>query len=385
MPTLDTLVNDLADQLGETTLLTTTTAASTAADAIFAALIRSSVADTEGSTEWGGRWLYALDAPLAGEQREVAEQGYTTSTGKLSVVRNWSDTPGSGVRFRSYSKLPRVNETGQHSLVDAVNAAISDLWAEDYITVTGTDNGRIDASAWEDWIADARVGAVFRPRESTERRTEAPITARVEITAGAVELVLSSNRYSGQQMEVQVWRPASTLLLLNARATATISGGAVTAISVNAGGSYATTPTVTISGGGGTGATATATLTNGAVTSIAVTGGGSGYTSAPTVSFSATTLREQPQGTRMATDADETLVERRYVRPVALWYAYGYLSQAAHGTTNEHYRGEQKRVRRAANGAIQASLPAIVRPEFPPLAGGTYSSYGGTYTYGEIR
>lgn len=383
MPTLDQYVSDLADQLGETTLLTTTTAASDAADAVFAALIRSSVSDTEGSTEWGGRWLYALDAPLTGEQREVSEQGYATSTGTLSVVRDWSAIPGSGKRFRSYSKLPRVNETGQHSLVDAVNAAISDLWAEDFITVTGTDSGRIDATTWADWITDSRIGAVFRPRESTERRYEAPVSARVETTNGAAELVLSSNWYSGQDIEIQVWRPVTTLLLLNARATATLSTGAVASIAVNSGGSYASTPTVTISGGGGTGATATATLTNGAVTSIAVTAGGSGYTSTPTVSFSATTLREQPQGTKLETDADESLVERRFVRPVALWYAYGYLSQAAPGTTNEHYRGEQRRVRKAANGAILASLPPIVRPAHPELMRGLYT--GGSYVYGEAR
>jgi hypothetical protein len=69
-------------------------------------------------------------------------------------------------------------------------------------------------------------------------------------------------------------------------ATANISGGAVTTISVTNGGSgYTTAPIVTISGGGGSGATATATISGGAVTTISVTNGGSGYTSAPSVSF----------------------------------------------------------------------------------------------------
>jgi len=70
-------------------------------------------------------------------------------------------------------------------------------------------------------------------------------------------------------------------------ATATVSGGAVTSIAVNTGGSgYTSAPTVYLSGGGGVGATATATVSGGAVTAIAVTYGGTGYTSAPTVSFS---------------------------------------------------------------------------------------------------
>lgn len=58
-------------------------------------------------------------------------------------------------------------------------------------------------------------------------------------------------------------------------------------ITVTKGGSgYTSAPTVSFSGGGGTGAAATAVVTNGVVTAINVTNGGSGYTSAPTVSFS---------------------------------------------------------------------------------------------------
>lgn len=49
---------------------------------------------------------------------------------------------------------------------------------------------------------------------------------------------------------------------------------------------YSTAPTVTFSGGGGTGATAQALITNGSVTSIIVTSGGTGYTSPPTVTIS---------------------------------------------------------------------------------------------------
>ena len=63
--------------------------------------------------------------------------------------------------------------------------------------------------------------------------------------------------------------------------------GVVSGITVTAGGTnYTSNPTVTISGGGGTGATATAARTGTAVSSVTVTNEGSGYTSQPTVSFS---------------------------------------------------------------------------------------------------
>ncbi|OZI64618.1 phage tail tube protein [Bordetella genomosp. 4] len=64
-------------------------------------------------------------------------------------------------------------------------------------------------------------------------------------------------------------------------ATGIVSGITVT----NGGSGYTTAPTVTLSGGGGTGATATATVSGGVVTAITVTNPGSGYTSAPTVAI----------------------------------------------------------------------------------------------------
>ena len=60
----------------------------------------------------------------------------------------------------------------------------------------------------------------------------------------------------------------------------------VSSIRVDNGGSgYFSEPTVTLSGGGGTGATATATVFNGAITGFTITNKGTGYTSSPTVTI----------------------------------------------------------------------------------------------------
>ena len=62
----------------------------------------------------------------------------------------------------------------------------------------------------------------------------------------------------------------------------------VAGISIDGGGqNYGTVPSVTLTGGSGTGATAHAVLTNGIVTSIVVDAAGSGYTAAPTVTLAA--------------------------------------------------------------------------------------------------
>ncbi|MBV8326318.1 hypothetical protein [Chryseobacterium sp.] len=77
-----------------------------------------------------------------------------------------------------------------------------------------------------------------------------------------------------------------------ATATASVSGGAVTGVTItNGGNGYTTAPTVNFYGGGsvingGSKARATATLTNGVVTGITINNGGSGYTSSPAIILS---------------------------------------------------------------------------------------------------
>ena len=72
--------------------------------------------------------------------------------------------------------------------------------------------------------------------------------------------------------------------------------GVLTSIPVNSGGSgYVSVPTVSITGGGGNGATATATVVNGVVTAITVTNGGTGYTTAPTVTVQTSSTQPNNQ------------------------------------------------------------------------------------------
>jgi hypothetical protein len=80
---------------------------------------------------------------------------------------------------------------------------------------------------------------------------------------------------------------------VRATASAVASGGKVTEISLNNSGMfYTTVPTVTISGGGGSGATASVVvLPNGRLQQLTLTNGGSGYTSNPTVTIAPPTGR----------------------------------------------------------------------------------------------
>ncbi len=86
-----------------------------------------------------------------------------------------------------------------------------------------------------------------------------------------------------------VFNPATvgTGYSLEGAVTVTVANGAVNAVTItDAGGAYTSAPTVTLVGGGGSGATVTLTVRNGVITRATVTNGGAGYTSAPTAVLS---------------------------------------------------------------------------------------------------
>ena len=108
-------------------------------------------------------------------------------------------------------------------------------------------------------------------------------------------------------------------------ANATVSGGAVTGITVNnGGGGYHAAPTVSIFHADGTGATATASVTNGVITSIAVTAGGSGYTSAPTIELETDSHKSYVVDDGAANEVTDI---------------YGYLVRVLTGVTFKTYSG----------------------------------------------
>lgn len=75
-------------------------------------------------------------------------------------------------------------------------------------------------------------------------------------------------------------------LYSRATATAVISGGSIIGVTItNNGSGYFSTPTITISGGGGSGATLVPIVSAGYVAQIVVQSGGSGYTSEPTITI----------------------------------------------------------------------------------------------------
>ncbi|WP_313178975.1 phage tail tube protein [Stenotrophomonas sp.] len=94
--------------------------------------------------------------------------------------------------------------------------------------------------------------------------------------------------------------------------------GSLSNIEVTNGGTgYTSAPTVSITGGGGTGATATAIVDSGSVIGVNITNPGTGYTSPPTVAFSG------GAGTGAAATAERSTVAELVLPDTRTWYTFG--------------------------------------------------------------
>ena len=104
---------------------------------------------------------------------------------------------------------------------------------------------------------------------------------------------------------------------------------------VSRGAGYTSAPTVSLSGGGGTGAAATATLSSGRITAITLTKNGSGYTSAPTVTLSTSGSTSQAKASAAV---GPTLGMQYYYALQAGFYLPGLTTQPAVGTIVPYLR-----------------------------------------------
>lgn len=86
--------------------------------------------------------------------------------------------------------------------------------------------------------------------------------------------------------DYSIQRRISSKYSIKMKAFVDLTRGRVTSVTVTNGGSgYTSVPTVSFSGGGGSGVAGVAILNGGVVIGVLITNNGTGYTSAPTVSF----------------------------------------------------------------------------------------------------
>lgn len=176
------------------------------------------------------------------------------------------------------------------------NNAPSTDWRTWY--VTWVDNAS-DEEGYFVYVRYGTIGPFYPVRSLAPNSTSASFSVENRSAGFPVQIRIEAWKNNGASVESSTFTivtsipaqtgtefaPPSALTGSGATATAAVSGGAVSSVTVTNPGSGYTVPPSVIFGGSGTGAVGTATVANGQVTAIAVTTPGTGYSTAPTVTL----------------------------------------------------------------------------------------------------
>ena len=137
------------------------------------------------------------------------------------------------------------------------------------------------------YVSTTSGSAVVRVNQTVQHGLEVNSKVYIAVDTNATYNGIAASNMVGQRTVSSIVDEYTYDFIAGAPASSTgqiLSGGQIRDIQVDVGGTgYTTVPNISITGGGGSGATAVANISNGSVVGVVVTSPGSGYTSAPTV------------------------------------------------------------------------------------------------------
>ncbi len=159
-------------------------------------------------------------------------------------------------------------------------------------SITSATNNVVDAIVVQP-DGNILIGGAFL----TVNSVSSARVARLLGTTGAIDTTFAVGTGAGSTVNAVALEASGKVIIggafttyngtaINRLARLTATGGLDATFNAAPGTGYTSAPSVTISGGGGTGATATATVAGGVISGVTIGSGGSGYTTAPTVTFS---------------------------------------------------------------------------------------------------
>lgn len=224
----------------------------------------------------GAAWTHMGHTSVQDILASKSEGGDVTT---LRSLQNKSLRQSIAPRTESFSMNLLQFDTAALKLFYGANAAV---------TTTGVrapQNPVPTEAAWLVVFIDGNsTSGIYAPKASIFRGDDFTVSDTENLAQ--LNLTVTPLGYGTNDWAIEWVAPYAEKI--TATGYATLSGDAVSAVVVSDGGSgYTAAPTVTFTGGAGTGAAATATISAGVVTGVTITAAGSGYTSAPSVTFSA--------------------------------------------------------------------------------------------------
>jgi hypothetical protein len=186
--------------------------------------------------------------------------------------------------FKNAFGIQIVDSSGTPASLWAPNSLPMNQWTHVAASLDGASG---DMRVYQNGVLVAETNTTIRPFGALDpSATPGLALGNVQSAdypfVGSVEEVLLYSRVLSPDEIQQLARLACAPHA--AKATATVVNGFVVGATLTDGGcGYTNIPTVSIQGGGGTGATATAVVSNGVVAGITITNAGVGYTNTPTV------------------------------------------------------------------------------------------------------
>jgi hypothetical protein len=230
---------------------------------------------------------YLPTGAITGDGTSAAITFTLDDTGGIASA---STTAGSGYTSMTLTITPKVSGSVAADVLLLFGTETAKCAEWDGTTLAGRWVSRLPIAAGGDPLTSIEVvhGGNYLPIVSFSGGNGTGAAATAAMSAdGKITSITVTNGGSGYTgtPSVTVIRRGSGGSVTAATATATVSGGVVTGVTVVTQGNYL--PTLTISGGGGSGATATVAMsTSGAIASVALTDPGSGYLTNPTLTLS---------------------------------------------------------------------------------------------------
>ena len=244
-----------------------------------------------GNLAGGVTYYYVVTALLASGQTTVSmAQSITTSPANQTVNLSWTAVAGATAYEVYRSITPGSFPTVPLTAVNAGTTSFTDAGtAQTTTTPAGIDvanqtlylsgSGITNDGALKNIAGNNTWGGniVLVPTPNYSPPTSANGVVAFYVDSGN-SLALPGNISQGVPGQSPI------------QSAAVLTGNAIASFSVlpgNGGNGYTSLPTITVSGGGGSGANGTPVLTAGAVSAVTLTAGGSGYTTVPNVGVTA--------------------------------------------------------------------------------------------------